>query len=55
VLNKFLKVEVRVKWTERVGMIKGQKELDFIFCSLGFFLDISLVVLVMTVGNFVTK
>ncbi len=55
VLNKFLKVEVRVKWTERVGMNKGQKEPDLILCSLGFFLDISLVVLVTTVGNFATK
>ncbi len=55
VLNITLKVEVRVKWTERVGMIKGQKEPDLILCSLGFFLDISLVVLVTTVGNSATK
>jgi hypothetical protein len=34
VLNKFLKVEVKVECTERFGMIKGQKELDLIFCSL---------------------
>ena len=55
VLNKFINVEVKVECTERVGMIKGQKEPDLIFCSLGFFLDISLVVLATTVSNSATK